>query len=91
MGEPRYTKPETLEGLVHHLRVMSDRALEQIDADRLLRAADTITALRTIIADLTATYPLTLSEAQAPALMRPAMHRLNARTQPPPWRCMPAR
>ena len=34
--------PETLRNLGYHLRVMADKASEQIDADRLSRAADEV-------------------------------------------------
>ena len=35
--------PETLESLAHHLRRMADNAAEQIDTDRLSRAANLCT------------------------------------------------
>lgn len=34
--------PETLRNLGYHLRVMADKAIEQIDAERLLRAAEEV-------------------------------------------------
>ena len=59
--------PETLRNLGYHLRVMADKASEQIDADRLSRAADEVER-----ADL----PPTLSAAMELPEVKALVHAL---------------
>ena len=59
--------PETLRNLGYHLRVMADKASEQIDADRLSRAADEVER-----ADLPPTLSAAMELPEVKALVKAA-------------------
>jgi hypothetical protein len=65
--------PETLRNLGYHLRVMADKASEQIDADRLSRAADEVER-----ADLPPTLSAAMELPEVRALVEAARKMLVA-------------
>ena len=65
--------PETLRNLGYHLRVMADKASEQIDADRLSRAADEVER-----ADLPPTLSAAMGLPEVKALVEAARKMLVA-------------